>query len=96
MSPTAAFGAKSSRKWFLEMPPKTEQDRPANYHDEQLKHPGGKGLRLIHFWVPDVRTPDFMKQAHSQSLAVATSRWARQDQSFLDAVSDLLLDQKLH
>ncbi len=75
------------------MPRKTDRNRRASYHDERPKNPGGKGLRSIHFWVPDVRAPDFKKQAHSQSLAVATSRQAHQDQSFVDAVSDLQWDE---
>ena len=75
------------------MPRKSNQDRLASCQDEQLAHPEGKGLRSIHFWVPDVRAPDFKKQAHTQSLAVTTSRQARQDQSFVDAVSDLQLDE---
>jgi hypothetical protein len=38
--------------------------------------------------VPDVRSPAFRSQAHRQSLAVASSRHAREDQAFIDAVSD--------
>ena len=52
-----------------------------------------KGLRPIQLWVPDVRTPAFKKQAHRQSLAVATSGQANEDQSFIDAVSELQLDE---
>jgi hypothetical protein len=45
--------------------------------------------------VPDVRAPSFRAQAHRQSLAVATSLQANEDQSFIDAVSDLHLDEGL-
>jgi Protein of unknown function (DUF3018) len=38
--------------------------------------------------VPDVRAPSFRKQAHRQSLAVAASNHAREDQAFIDAMSD--------
>ena len=75
------------------MPRKTDRNRLSRYHDKRPKHPGGKGLRSIHFWVPDVRAPDFKKQAHSQSLAVARSDSAKDDQSFVDAVSDLKWDE---
>ena len=54
-----------------------------------------QGLRPIQLWVPDVRSPAFKKQAHLQSLAVATSRRANEDQSFIDAVSELQLDEDL-
>jgi hypothetical protein len=39
--------------------------------------------------VPDVRSSSFRKQAHRQSLAVAASSHARDDQAFIDDVSDL-------
>ena len=47
-----------------------------------------QGLRPIQIWVPDVRAPSFQAEAHRQSLAVATSAHAREDQAFIDAVSD--------
>ena len=51
------------------------------------------GLRPIQLWVPDVRTGAFRKKAHRQSLAVATSGRANEDQSFIDALSELQLDE---
>ena len=47
-----------------------------------------QGLRPIQIWVPDVRAPAFRSEAHRQSLAVATSAHAREDQAFIDAVSN--------
>jgi hypothetical protein len=47
-----------------------------------------QGLRPIQIWVPDVRAPSFRSEAHRQSLAVAASSHAREDQAFIDAVSD--------
>jgi hypothetical protein len=47
-----------------------------------------QGLRPIQIWVPDVRTPSFRSEAHRQSKAVAASPHAREDQAFIDAVSD--------
>ena len=46
-----------------------------------------QGLRPIQIWVPDVRAPSFRLEAHRQSLAVAASTHAREDQAFIDAVS---------
>jgi hypothetical protein len=54
-------------------------------HRERLRE---QGLRPIQIWVPDVRSPTFRSQAHRQSLAVAASARAREDQAFIDAVSD--------
>ena len=53
-------------------------------HRERLR---SQGLRPIQIWVPDVRAPAFRSEAHRQSLAVATSRHASEDQAFIDAVS---------
>lgn len=47
------------------------------------------GLRPIQIWVPDARSPAFVAEAHRQSLAVAQSSQAKQDQDFIDAVSDI-------
>ena len=47
-----------------------------------------QGLRPIQIWVPDVRAPSFRSEAHRQSLAVAASAHAGDDQAFIDAVSD--------
>ncbi|MFC0269176.1 antitoxin MazE family protein [Kushneria aurantia] len=47
-----------------------------------------RGLRPIQIWVPDVRAPSFMAEAHRQSLAVAQSDRTSDDQAFIESVSD--------
>jgi hypothetical protein len=47
-----------------------------------------QGLRPLQIWVPDMRSPDFVAEAHRQSLAVANSAQAGEDQNFIDAVAD--------
>jgi hypothetical protein len=47
-----------------------------------------RGLRPIQIRVPDVRAASFRREAHRQSLAVAASAAAADDQAFIDAVSD--------
>ena len=54
-------------------------------HRAQLR---AQGLRPIHIWVPDVRSPAFRSEAHRQSAAVAASAHARDDQAFVEVVSD--------
>lgn len=54
-------------------------------HRERLRR---QGLRPIQIWVPDVRSPEFAREAHRQSLAVAKSPHAKEDQDFIDAISD--------
>jgi hypothetical protein len=48
-----------------------------------------QGLRPIQIWVPDVRSSKFRKEAHRQSLAVATSSHETDNQAFIDSVSEL-------
>jgi hypothetical protein len=54
-------------------------------HRKRLRQ---QGLRPIQIWVPDMRSPAFAAEAHRQSLAVASSPQAEEDQDFIDAVSD--------
>jgi len=46
-----------------------------------------QGLRPVQIWVPDVRSKAFTHAAHRQSLAVARSPHAKEDQEFVDAIS---------
>lgn len=55
---------------------------------EYRKRLRGQGLRPIQIWVPDIRAPGFRSEAHRQSLAVSASAHVRDDQAFIDAVSD--------
>jgi hypothetical protein len=55
-------------------------------HRERLRK---QGLRPIQIWVPDVRSDAFKAEAHAQSLAVARSAIAEDDQAFIDSISDL-------
>jgi len=54
-------------------------------HRDRLR---AQGLRPIQIWVPDVRASSFRAEAHRQSLAVAASVHAADDQAFIDALSD--------
>ena len=55
-------------------------------HRDRLRQ---QGLRPIQIWVPDARSPAFAAEAHRQSLAVAQSSRAKEDQEFIDAFSDI-------
>ena len=54
-------------------------------HRERLRE---QGLRPMQIWVPDVRSSVFRSEAHRQSTAIAASAQARDDQAFIDSVSD--------
>jgi Antitoxin MazE-like len=63
-------------------------------HRERLRR---QGLRPIQIWVPDVRAPEFIAEAHSQSAAVAASEGEADDQAFVDAISwDWAKDEEPH
>ena len=54
-------------------------------HRDRLR---AQGLRPIQIWVTDVRASSFRSEAHRQSLAVAASAHAADDQAFINAASD--------
>jgi antidote-toxin recognition MazE-like antitoxin len=47
-----------------------------------------RGLRPIQIWVPDVRSRTFLRESHRQSLLVANDVLERDDQGFVDAISE--------
>ncbi|WP_256465784.1 antitoxin MazE family protein [Conexibacter sp. S30A1] len=53
-------------------------------HRERLRR---QGLRPVQIWVPDVRAPEFIAEAHRQSVAIATSESEKDDQAFVDSIS---------
>jgi hypothetical protein len=46
-----------------------------------------QGLRPAQIWIPDMCSPDFQAEAHRQSIAVAASALADEDQVFIDSVA---------
>ena len=53
-------------------------------HRERLRR---QGLRPVQIWVPDVRAPGFVVEAHRQSALAAASSYEADDQAFVDAIS---------
>lgn len=45
------------------------------------------GLRPLQVWVPDTRRKGFAAEAARQASAIAESRFAHEDQAFIDAVT---------
>ena len=54
-------------------------------HRERLRR---RGLRPIQIWVPDVRSRTFAREARRQALLIAAAGSEREDQAFVDAVSE--------
>lgn len=53
-------------------------------HRQRLRE---QGLRPVQIWVPDVRAPEFVAEAHRQSVVIAASKHDADDQAFVDAIS---------
>ena len=47
-----------------------------------------QGRRPVQIWVADTRTPGFAEEVRRQSLAVAASAHADNDQTFIDSISE--------
>jgi DNA-binding LacI/PurR family transcriptional regulator len=62
---------------------RSSRDRVRAYRAELRR----QGLRPIQIWVPDVDSPEFIAEAHRQSLLIANSPHEAEDQAFVDAVS---------
>jgi hypothetical protein len=54
-------------------------------HRQRLRR---RGLRPLQIWVPDVRSRSFAREAQRQSRLVARAAAERDDQAFIEAVSE--------
>lgn len=45
-------------------------------------------MRQVQIWVPETRTKRLRAEAHRQSLAAAQSKGEREDQTFIEAITD--------
>jgi Antitoxin MazE-like len=70
------------------MPSRTKHPSSRNKISEHRARLRAQGLRPIQIWVPDTRSRHFAEQAHRQSLIVAASAHAAEDQDFIEAISD--------
>jgi hypothetical protein len=67
------------------MPTKSSNSRDkVRAHRARLRR---RGLRPIQIWVPDVRSRSFAGEAHRQSLLVGNDASEREEQEFVDAIS---------
>jgi hypothetical protein len=47
-----------------------------------------QGLRPVQIWVPDVHSPEFVREAKRQSALVATGDRAEADQAYVEDLSN--------
>jgi DNA-binding LacI/PurR family transcriptional regulator len=65
--------------------PKSSRDKVRAYRARMR----AQGLKPVQMWLPDMNSPEFKAEAHRQSLAAARSPTEREDQAFIDAITDL-------
>jgi Protein of unknown function (DUF3018) len=65
--------------------PKTSREKVAA-HRARMR---AQGLRPVTLWVPDTRSEAFKRQAHLDSVAISRSERAKDDQAFVDSISEL-------
>ncbi len=63
----------------------TSSRKKVQAHRQRLRK---QGLRPVQIWVPDVRSKAFVREAHRQSRLVAESAREKDDQAFVDAISE--------
>ena len=70
-------GVKGSRT-------KSSGDKVSAYR-ERMPRPG---MKRIEIWVPDPKSPYFAAEARRQAQMIAESSYEKEDQAFIDAVSE--------
>ena len=54
-------------------------------HRERMRR---RGMKLIQIWVPDPESPYFAAEARRQSRLLAESPHEKEDQAFIDSITD--------
>jgi ribosomal protein L32 len=63
-------------------PPKRRSSR------DKVRARRAQNLHPIQIWLPDTSSPGFAQLAHRESLAIAMSPYEKEDQDFIDAITD--------
>jgi hypothetical protein len=63
---------------------KSSRDKVKAYRERMRR----RGMKLIQIWVPDPKSPYFAAEARRQSRLIAESPHEKEDQAFIDAVSE--------
>jgi antidote-toxin recognition MazE-like antitoxin len=65
-------------------PRKSSRDKVKAYRERMRK----RGMKLIQIWVPDPKSPYFTAEARRQSRLIAESPYEKEDQAFIDSITD--------
>jgi hypothetical protein len=64
--------------------PKSSREKVKAYRERMRR----RGMKLIQIWVPDPKSPYFAAEARRQSRLIAESPYEKDDQAFIDSVTD--------
>ena len=64
--------------------PKSSRDKVKAYRERMRR----RGMKLIQIWVPDPKSPYFFAEARRQARLIANSPQEKDDQAFIDSVTD--------
>ena len=77
---------RSSRKIAVAKTARAKSSREkVEAHRQRMRK---RGMKLIQIWVPDPASPYFVAEARRQSRLLARSPTEKDDQAFVDAVTD--------
>ncbi|HEY1473731.1 MAG TPA: antitoxin MazE family protein [Pseudolabrys sp.] len=71
--------------------PKARKTKPLTSREKVRTHRArlrAKGMRPVTMWVPDMRSSKFAAEARRQCSLANNSRYAAQDQAWVDSMSD--------
>ena len=64
--------------------PKSSREKVKAYRERMRK----RGMKLIQIWVPDPKSPYFFAEARRQARLIANSPHEKEDQAFIDSISE--------
>jgi hypothetical protein len=64
--------------------PKSSREKVKAYRERMRR----RGMKLIQIWVPDPSSPYFFAEARRQARLIANSPQEKDDQAFIDSVTD--------
>ncbi len=77
-------GKPTAKKPLRKTQAKSSREKVKAHRDRMRK----RGLRLIQIWVPDPSSPYFAAEARRQARLLANSPYEKDDQAFIDAISE--------
>jgi Protein of unknown function (DUF3018) len=82
----AAATARARDKTSASTPSQVKSSRAkVKAYRERMRR---RGMKLIQVWVPDPSSPHFAVEARRQSRAIAQSPSEKNDQAFIDSITD--------